>query len=232
MERKFKFSEGEYYHVYNRGVDKRDIFLVGDDSRRFQKLLYVANSTKGVEMRIVKNLPLEKIEIGEKIVAVGAYCLMPNHFHILMKEITQGGISSFMSKLSTGYSMYFNTVNKRSGALFQGAFKAEHVDNDEYLKYLYSYIHLNPVKLIDPTWKELGICDVKKTRTYLENYHSSSYLDYLGVDRDQKLILSKSEFPDYFDKPKDFQEYVDDWLEFIKNGDVNRDSDRSEGSPQ
>ena len=218
MERKFKFSEGEYYHVYNRGVDKRDIFLVGDDSRRFQKLLFVANSTKAVEMRLVKNLPLEKIEIGEKIAAVGAYCLMPNHFHILVKEITQGGISSLMSKLSTGYSMYFNTVNKRTGSLFQGAFKAEHVDNDEYLKYLYSYIHLNPVKLIDPTWKEVGIRDAEKSRQYLERYHHSSYPDYLGVDREEKLILSKADFPEYFDKPKEFTEHTNDWLEFVKNG--------------
>ena len=218
MERRIVFSEGEYYHIYNRGVDKRNIFMEGNDYVRFQKMLYVANSTKPVVYKTIQGVPLDKIERDEQIVAIGAYCLMPNHFHILVKEISEGGITRFMEKLGTGYSMYFNKKYNRTGFLFQGNFKAEHVDSDEYLKYLYSYIHLNPVKLIDPTWKEVGIRDAETTRVYLENYHSSSYPDYLGVDREEKLILSKNEFPEYFDKPKDFKEYINDWLEFVKNG--------------
>ena len=218
MERRIAFSEGEYYHIYNRGVDKRDIFMEGKDYLRFQKMLYVANSIKPVVYKTIQGVPLDKIEREELVVAIGAYCLMTNHFHILVKEISEGGITRFMEKLGTGYSMYFNKKYDRTGFLFQGNFKAEHVDNDEYLKYLYSYIHLNPVKLIDSTWKEVGIRDAEKTRAYLENYHSSSYPDYLGVDREEKLILSKNEFPEYFDKPKDFKEYINDWLEFVKNG--------------
>ena len=218
MERKFQFSINEYYHIYNRGVEKRDIFMSGDDYSRFQRMLYIANSTKPVVYKLIQRQSLETIDIGDKIVAIGAYCLMPNHFHILVKEVQENGVTDFMEKLSTGYSKYFNKKYERVGALFQGRFKAEHVDSDEYLKYLYSYIHLNPVKLIDSRWKEAGIRDTKKTRAYLENYHTSSYLDYSGTDREEKLILSKNEFPEYFDKPKDFKEYINDWLEFVKNG--------------
>ena len=220
MERKFTFAEGEYYHIYNRGVEKRDIFMSGDDYRRFQRLLYLANGSKPFVYKLVQRMPLDKIDVGDKLVAIGAYCMMPNHFHILAKEVTEGGISAFMEKLTTGYSKYFNKKHERVGTLFQDRFKAEHVDNDEYLKYLYSYIHLNPVKLIDPTWKEVGIRDAEKTRQYLEGYHSSSYPDYLGREREERLILSKAEFPEYFDEPKDFAEYIKDWLEFVRNGGV------------
>ena len=164
------FSEGEYYHVYNRGVDKRDIYLDNADRLRFNRLLHIANSTKPVVYKLVQRLPLDKVEVGERLVAIGAYCLMPNHFHLLVKEIKEGGITSFMEKLMTGYSKYFNKRNNRTGALFQGRFKAEHVDRDEYLKYLYAYIHLNPVKLIDSDWKEKGISNLSKAKKYFGEY--------------------------------------------------------------
>ena len=220
MQRTITFSEGEYYHIYNRGVEKRDIFMERRDYNRFIKLLYVTNSTKPVVYREIENKLFSEIDREEQLVAIGAYCLMPNHFHLLVKEMSEGGISKFMEKLGTGYSMYFNKKYKRSGFLFQGNFKAEHVDTDEYLKYLYSYIHLNPVKLIDPLWKDLGIRDAVGAKKYLDGYRDSSYLDYLGKDREEKLILTKSEFPEYFDKPKDFSAYVHDWLEFVKAGDT------------
>lgn len=220
MERKFVFAIGEYYHVYNRGVEKQDIFKDNADRLRFQRMLHIANGTNPVVYKIIQRWSLDEIDIGKRISAVGAYCLMPNHFHILVKETEEGGISKFMSKLTTGYSKYFNQKYNHKGVLFQGRFKAQHAESDEYLKYLYAYIHLNPVKLIDPTWKEQGVRDDEKTRKYLETYHHSSYPDYLGHDREEKLILSKSEFPEYFDKPKDFSEYIKDWLEFIKDGGV------------
>ena len=102
----------------------------------------------------------------------------------------------FMEKLTTGYSMYFNKAQKRVGALFQGRFKAEHVDRDEYLKYLYAYIHLNPVKLIDPDWKKNGVKDASLVEKYLNEYTYSSYKDHLGISRDTSLILNNKEFPE------------------------------------
>ena len=86
----------------------------------------------------------------ETLVDIGAYCLMPNHFHLLIRETAEGNISRFMLKLQTGYPMYFNKKYQRTGALFEGKFKAKHITNDNHLKYLFAYLHLNPVKITDP----------------------------------------------------------------------------------
>jgi putative transposase len=220
MERKITFSVGEYYHVYNRGIEKRDIFQTETDRRRFQKLLYLANGEKPYVFRSVQNQPLDEIDVGEKQVAIGAYTLMPNHFHILIRETREGGLSTFMEKLATGYSKYFNMVNKRVGPLFQSRFKAQHVDRDEYLKYLFAYIHLNPVKLIEPDWKEQGIQDLEKVREYLKDYRFSSYADLSGDTREERSILTPAEFPGYFDTPMDFESFVKDWLEFREEAEA------------
>jgi len=215
MERKFIFSEGEFYHVYNRGTEKREIFLNKNDYQRFIKLLFLSNGTKPI---ILKDLPqgrsLGEIDRGEQLVHIGAYCLMPNHFHILVKETREGGITKFMSKLSTAYSMYFNKINGRTGSLFEGRFKATHVNNDNYLKYLFSYIHLNPVKIIEPKWKEAGITNKKQAEQYIKNYKYSSYLDYIGKSRLEGVILDKKSFPEYFSSFVDFRNFIEEWLNF------------------
>jgi len=217
MERKFKFSEGEFYHIYNRGNNKNAIFLDNNDQKRFQKLLYICNSKTPVVFKTVQGMPLDKIDRGETLVDIGAYCPMPNHFHILVKEKTNNGISKFMEKLSTAYSMYFNKKHERTGKLFEGRFQAKHIQKDEYLRYLFSYIHLNPVKIIDSEWKEKGIADMKKAKEYLADYKYSSYPDYMGVNREESLILNKSAFPEYFDDFKDFEKFIDEWLEYKDN---------------
>jgi len=214
MERKFKFAPDEFYHVYNRGNNKSVIFLSAADHKRFQKLLYVCNSAKPVVFKTIQGLPLDKIERGETLVDIGAYCLMPNHFHLLLREKTDGGISQFVEKLSTGYSMYFNKKSNRTGALFEGRFKAKHVDSDEYLKYLFAYIHLNPVKIIDPKWKENGIEDHIAAKEFLATYLYSSYADYTGQSRREDLILKKDSFPEYFKTSFEFEQLIDDWLDY------------------
>ena len=213
MERKFEFAPEEYYHLYNRGNDKRAIFLINADRERFTKLLYLANGTKGVSISgLPKNTPLKEIDRGESLVCIGAYCLMPNHFHILAKERDEGGISKFMLKLSTGYSMYFNKRHDRAGSLFEGPFKAKHVDNDSYLEYLYGYIHLNPIKLQEPKWKEIGIQDMAAAENYLKEYKYSSYLDYIEDFRDISVIIDKPAFPEYFASKKEFIDFHRYWL--------------------
>src|SRR3989338_1327893 len=216
MNRKITFAEGEYYQVYNRGVEKRDIFMDRSDRVRFHRMLHISNSTRPVVYKLIQRLPLDKIEVDDKIVAIGAYVLMNNHFHLLVKEISEGGVSTFMEKLTTSYSKYFNLKNKRVGPLFQGRFKAEHVDSDEYLKYLYAYIHLNPVKLIEPEWKEGGIKNLSAAKKYLEGYRYSSYEDYAVGKREESAILSPSEFPDYFENTGDFAKFVEEWLDYEK----------------
>lgn len=214
MERSFDFSIDEFYHLYNRGNNKCDIFLDEGDRKRFVRLLFLCNSTKPMIYKIVQGWPLNNIDVEEKLVDIGAYCLMPNHFHILVHERSEGGISVFMQKLTTAYSMFFNRKYTRTGSLFGGTFKATHVDTDEYLKYLFSYVHLNPVKLIDNKWKENGIKDRDKAKKYLREYVSSSYLDYIGVSREENVILSHDSFPDYFSDIIDFDDFIDEWLIF------------------
>ncbi len=110
--------------------------------------------------------------------------------------------------------MYFNKRYERSGNLFQGKFKAKHIDNDEYLKYLISYVHLNPIKLIDQKWKENGIKNKKQSEKYLGKYSYSSYLDYIGLTRVENKIINKSSLPEYFETIKDFETNVTEWLSY------------------
>ncbi len=214
MERKFQFSIGEFYHIYNRGNNKSVIFLDDNDRKRFQKLLYVCNSTKPVVYKTIQGLPLDKIERGDTLVSIGAYCLMPNHFHFLLYEKIEGGISLFIGKVLTAYSMYFNKKYERTGRLFENTFQATHVNKDEYLKYLFSYIHLNPIKLIDSKWKENGIFDQSGAQKYLSNYVYSSYLDYVTNNREESKILNKSAFPEYFINFKEFKQFINEWLSY------------------
>lgn len=211
--RKVPFAINEYYHLYSRGVDKCLIFLDDNDRQRFIRLMFLCNGDRPVVYRSIQNLPLSEIETGNKLVAIGAYCLMPNHFHILVREITEGGITKFMSKLLTAYSTYFNKKHGRIGALFSSEFKSQHLDGDEYLKYIFAYIHLNPLKLIEPQWREKKI-DRNRAKSHLSKYYFSSYSDYLYTTRDISLILAKEIFPQYFKKKGSFETYVDDWINF------------------
>ena len=218
MERKLQFAIGEYYHVYSRGVEKRNIFHSDADRMRFIKLLFLANNTKQFVFRDVEHLALKDIDRGDGLVAIGAYCLMPNHFHILVKPTAENGLSVFMQKLTTGYSAYFNKKHNRVGPLFQSRFKAEHVNQDRYLKYLFAYIHLNPIKLIEPMWKEKGIHNVERAKQFLKDYRHSSYQDYVNndgdSDREETLILSKNEFPKYFESMTDHTELINELLNY------------------
>ena len=213
--RSFSFSIDEYYHIYNRGTDKRDIFLDEEDKKRFIKLLFVANGTNPFIFRDFPiGLPYVEFNRGAPIVAIGAYVLMGNHFHLLARETAEYGISKFLNKVLTSYSSYFNKKYKRTGRLFEGTFKAKHIDSDEYLKYIFAYIHLNPVKMIDPEWKEGGIADQEVAKKYLEKYGYSSYLDYVGIKREESAILSKDAFPEYFRDFREFDEFISEWLNY------------------
>jgi len=219
MRRKFIFSIGEYYHIYNRGTDRRTIFTNKKDYERFISLLYLCNNTASIDLcsfiRGGRSLSeLLNVKIKESLVDIGAYCLMPNHFHLFIREKQENGISLFMKKLLTAYSMYFNKKHTRTGGLFEGPFLATHIDNDEYLKYLFSYIHLNPVKIIDPKWKENGINNKEEAKKHLLTYIYSSYFDYMNMDRKEKKILNKQAFPEYFANSGEFDQFIDEWLSF------------------
>lgn len=205
-----------FYHLYNRGTDKRTIFHSPSDYQRFLELLYLCNSDMSINVRDIHKTydSVFQFERASALVHVGAFCLMPNHFHMLIKVDVNEGASHFMGKLSTGYSMYFNKKYERSGALFQGSFKSELVDNDKYLKYLYSYIHLNPVKLLQPDWKERGIDQQERAYKYAAEYEYSSLPDYSGSTRPEGKILYPEAFPDYFKDAASHRDELISWLNY------------------
>ena len=216
--RKTAFVPGEYYHIYNRGNSKQRIFLSKQNYERFMILLYVANTSDGFNVYDKqKSGDIFSEDIENKLVSIGAYCLMPNHFHLLITPLSEKGLSKFMQKLSTGYSMYFNGINKRTGGLFEGKFKSQHINSDKQLKYTFSYIHLNPVKLIDSKWKENGLKNLKTTFEYLNSYKYSSFLDYNGTNRLEKKILKIEDFPNYFPSKNTFQNEILEWLNYGKS---------------
>jgi len=215
--RKIPFTHGEYYHLYNRGNSKQKIFHDAEDYWRFVTLLYTCNSINDFKIFLIKQTTEKDpylFEREEQLVSIGAYCLMPNHFHVLITEKQEGGISKFMQKLSTAYVMYYNKKYKRTGGLFEGKFRAEHLNSDIYLKYIFSYIHLNPVKLIQKDWKEVGIKNTKETLKYLGDYKYSSYLEYLGIKRKQNMILNLENYPNYFPSSTNFQAEILEWINY------------------
>jgi len=192
MNRYVTFEPGEFYHIFNRGVNKEKIFYSEGDWTYFQRLLYLRNDSTGyVRPERVKNMSLKDISITEPLVDIQAYALMPNHFHFLVSERRKGGISLYMKRLLTSYSMYMNKKYDRSGPLMCRPFRSRHVPDNDYLRWLISYIHLNPLDLTVPNWREKGIRDSELAHKYLKNYSFSSYQDYYGEERDEAKIINK-----------------------------------------
>jgi len=224
MSRNTILAPDSYYHIYNRGTESRVIFQNQYDHERFLALIYICNNIEPVRIEnIVRSQPEQgltllkevlKIERNKPLIDVCSYCLMPNHFHFILKEREDGGISKFMQKIMTAYTMYFNKRYERNGSLFQGSFKANLVDTDNYLKYLISYVHLNPIKLIEQNWKEERIQNMKRAEKFLDNYKYSSYLDFCGTDRLEGLLINKNGLPNYFENSHGFQSAVTEWLDY------------------
>jgi len=199
-----------WYHCYNRGVDKRKVFLSKSDYERFLLLMYAANSAHPVHTFHLKDRLLHSVLEDKKhkrdqlLVEIGAYSLMPNHFHFVLKESTKGGISLFMQKVCTGYTMYFNKKYERTGALFAGTFKSKHITNDNYLKLLIPYVHLNCVELFDPKWKR-GRGSSLAIEKRLTEYPYSSLPEFIATKRPERAILGSSIFELFDSLPSAFE---------------------------
>jgi len=148
------------------------------------------------------------MERGEPMVEIGAYTLMPNHFHLLLKEIREGGIAIFMQRIFTAFTMYFNKKYERTGALFAGPFKSRHAADDRYIKKLISYLHLNATELFGPHRKD-GRGNIEIIEKRLIEYPYSSLSDFLGYERPERKILGNSIF-ELFDTIPTLKEMVDD----------------------
>ena len=171
-----QYVENGYYHLYNRGVDKRTIFQDDQDYRVFLHLLKILLSSPSLEakhpltevtgfnpvrLRLIQQTLHNKVELL-------SYCLLPNHFHLLIKQITVDGMPILMKRLITTYSMYFNNRYKRVGHLFQGTYKAAYIGEDSYIMHVSRYIHLNPYELTGSNLVKVS------------EYPYSSYSYYLG----------------------------------------------------
>lgn len=213
--RKTPLVSGEYYHIYNRGNSKQKIFHDHEDYTHFIALLYACNQKENFKVdNLHKGESLYDIERGNALVSVGAYALMPNHFHLLITERENGSISKFIQKLSTAYVMYYNKKYERTGGLFEGKFKSQHPATDRYLKYLFSYIYLNALKLKYKHWREKGIINKKASLNFLKKYSYSSFPDQMGTKRTQAKILSMESFPKYFRNKVELKREIFDWLSY------------------
>jgi putative transposase len=183
------YIEGACYHIYNRGVEKRKIFL---DSQDYKVFLYFLK--KYLQEEIESDNPFQKQKSLAGKIELLAYCLMSNHFHLLVKQNEIRGITKLMNRIGTNYGMYFNKRYQRVGSLFQGVYKAVLVEKDEQLLHVSRYIHLNPAKE--------GFLVEK-----LSSYGYSSYGDYLGK-RETKWV-KKEQILSFFNQKagKNFNSY-------------------------
>ncbi|MDI6882901.1 MAG: transposase [Patescibacteria group bacterium] len=205
-----EFVQGEIYHIVIRRAGNEELFLDIDDYYRGIFCIYEFNTTKPIIIRqrrlararfkkyikeASRGRPPADIEVVKKegiilmrdsrdlLVEVLAFCLMPNHIHLLVRQLKEGGISKFMLKLESGYAAYFKNKYgvKIKGHFFQDRFKCVHIKTEEQLRTVFVYLHTNPIALIEPHWKEKGIKDPERAIKFLEKeYRWSSFLDYLG----------------------------------------------------
>ena len=222
MARKTQFEIGNIYHVFNRGVEKRDIFLSDGDRWRFLQGLYLFNDETG-SANLLYRLEQEKgkmhfgilreymKEAGierKPLVRIMADCLKPNHFHLLIEETQKDGISRFMHKLGTGYTKYFNKKYERVGGLFQGTFKAVEVKKDTQLQYLLAYINvINPGQELEPELKAVAQ-DPEEILRFAEHYPWSTHQEYLG--KRTSIIADKGVAGKVFSTPAKYKAFVAD----------------------
>lgn len=174
MSREVILAEGEVYHIFNRGIEGRKTFRNNRDYQRFLETVdYYQFESPPVRFSFSKKEIRKKTREGKKLVEIVAFCLVPNHFHFILKQLLKDGISIFMSKVANSYTKYFNIKNKRRGPLFEGVFKAVRIETDEQLIHVSRYIHLHPLT-----------CYLVKD---LKKWGFSSYPEYLGL---RKIKLS------------------------------------------
>ena len=192
--RKVTIATGEYYHIYNRGVEKRTIVEDVLDVDRFMQSIAEFNTAVPIGSIYENRGNGVSTKSEDRLVEFIAFCLNPNHFHFLLKQVAEKGIEQFMQRLGSGYTKYFNHRHKRVGSLFQGPFKAIHVENDDYLLHLSAYINLNNL--------------VHKLGPDADMLHRSSWNEYVG--HSAKPICTKDIVLERFTVGGEYEEYARD----------------------
>ncbi|MBI2484704.1 transposase [Candidatus Uhrbacteria bacterium] len=212
-----EFASGEYYHIYNRGVDKRQIFLSPLDFERFYESLYLFNDRsydrKGGD-KVERTLQLAGAEVfgidRDPLASILSFELMSNHFHMLIRQERDGGVSEFMHRVGTGYTNYFNGLYKRTGSLFEGPFHAVQIQSDAQLIHVIRYIHLNGLDGSSHLWREGEVLDWDRALHLLDQYSWSSHHFYMG--RDQELpVLNEQLVHSLFPDPGEYSTFLRGW---------------------
>jgi putative transposase len=213
----------ELFHVLSRGVDKRKIFLDDQDYLRFIHDLFEFNDQERVNTTFYRfhhqpqsnDIASRKIKIERKprklLVNIHAFCLMPNHYHFLLSSRVENGISRFMKKINMGYAKYFNQRYERKGTLFEGRYKSIFIKDEAHFIHIPYYIHLNPLDLITPEWRERELKDYKKAMDFLNSYRWSSHLDYLGKHNFPSLT-NRDFLSEFFGGSAEYGRSVKKWL--------------------
>ena len=161
--------------------------------------------------------PTPAADTRNLLVEVLVFCFMPNHIHLLVKQLKDNGISNFIKKVGTGYAAYFNQKYKRKGHLFN-KFKAVHIEGNDQLKNVFTYIHVNPTSLIEPGFKEKGIKNPKKVIEFLEQYKWSSYQDYIGI-KNFPSVTKREFLLEIMGQEQGCKEAVENWIKY--KGEIN-----------
>ena len=203
--RKTEFAIGEYYHICNRGVDKREVFLDEQDFVRFLTSVREFNridpigslyqksfgDKQGEDLGSKSPIGLLEPKSEQGLVEIVCYCLNPNHYHLILRQKAERGIEKFMHKVSMGYTNYFNKKYKRFGSLFQGPYKSIHINSNEYLLYLSAYVNCNS--------------EIHKIAE-AENYKWCSFPDYIG--KRSGTLCNKEVILGQFKNLEEYQEYA------------------------
>ncbi len=230
--RRQQFENGEIYHVVLRAIDNNLIFKNIDDHYRGIFSIYEFNTTQSVEIRERRQArarfkkalrqtngdpisdSIAAVDRRDKLVEVLGFCLMPNHLHLLLKQLKEEGISKFMQKFGTGLGGYLNRKYHRQGHVFQNSFVSVHIESDRQLRVVFVYVHTNPISIIVPKWKELGIKDPERAIKFLEKeYRWSSLFDYLG--KKNFPSVSKRDFlSEVMGGSEGIKEAIEDWIRY------------------
>ncbi|MDP2741312.1 MAG: transposase [bacterium] len=213
---------GEIYHIILRAVGDALVFNDEKDYYRGIFSLYEFNNTKLVEIRKRREERKKEKTSGcptpadrELLVEILAFCFMPNHIHLLVRQLKDNGISQFMQKVGGGYANYFNKKYGRKGHLFN-RFKAVLIKTDEQLQIVFVYIHANPISLIEPGWKENGIKKQDKVINFLEEeYRWSSFFDYLGK-KNFSSVTERDFILEAMSREQGCREAVENWIKHKK----------------
>tara|TARA_B100000745_G_scaffold288215_1_gene225465 strand:- start:3032 stop:3682 length:651 start_codon:yes stop_codon:yes gene_type:complete len=213
----------DFFHVLNRGVDKRTVFEDDGDYFRFTQNLFIYNNTEQAPHNEYSTQARMKLKPEKRLVVVHAYCLMPNHYHLLLSPLVENGIALFMQKVNMGYTKYFNEKNDRSGTLWQGKYKAIEVTDDAHFQYLPYYIHLNALDLTFPQWRNGLVSQKQKAHKLLAQYRWSSHRLLLNPETAADSLIQNSVLLDSFKLSsylKDIEEIISNELLAIPSNDM------------